>query len=870
MAQAVEERVVTLQSSLQQVKELLDTGIGCIAYLRGLLPEESFSECKLVAPRPPGYSRTKSSQSDKGGAKSVSDQDYTSVRVKKLKRGSSIEADKLLDYLELGASEAIEKGFLHKLVFAIYLDPDEPTNLVESYTFTFTYEVDAEGNKQPDLIVAEQFSSMDLSASDYHFLPRNKPRKMSDIKRQVQQMVKNLITSTQVLDELPRRRFLNIRLFYTDDTPAAYEPPCFFPVPIDAPGYTLTTPSVNEEPDFGTLGSIDTGFHGVALHSMSIAHILDVAFDENVSLEEALVRNKRDAQTRPVIWDAELLAQSVTDEDLAVVTAVPVGVKDVSGRFLPMQTILEAEDEGIEKVRKRIGVVPNPEAVFVPQGRLEETLVDSHMSDNEALRRAIAATEKRPASASVPATQVEPVVSRVRSYQPPAEDSQRIGDPLRQADAGVVAAEQEGRSSEAEAAEETAVNKAAAVEPETQLIDYSQLSLQAKHVAPKEPRGSVQPHCGNLAKRKTTADVPQSTKPPMPTRRSSRARASFSADACECGDKEDDGGMICCSTCEVWKHAVCYGFEDAKDSRIPDVFVCYHCRAQQGLNESTLQAERQAEIGQALAELRSLTLFRRAIDAVWHNGVLSVKELAKYLAVDSATAGQVLKRLKSESFVVEQVPTRKGKSKGSSQLGSLKAAPLVVNKTSKQVKHKKLEYFSPGGGAERGLLALLEAAETDEAGAAALLVGTASGGPALAGKKDIHARREVTMPDPIVDEESPAASARGLAETATGGANGGAAEPASEGARPGEQASLPSAHHGGLGNPDGDPGPRSQAQSDSLDPEAGPATRAASGNAKKRSPTPEADSLSSAAALAATGFPKRKKQKCSEAMEVEV
>lgn len=34
-------------------------------------------------------------------------------------------------------------------VFAIYLDPDEPTNLVESYTFTFTYEVDAEGNKVP-------------------------------------------------------------------------------------------------------------------------------------------------------------------------------------------------------------------------------------------------------------------------------------------------------------------------------------------------------------------------------------------------------------------------------------------------------------------------------------------------------------------------------------------------------------------------------------------------------------------------------------------------------------------------------------------------------------------------------------------------
>lgn len=36
---------------------------------------------------------------------------------------------------------------------------------------------------------------MDLSASDYHFLPRNKPRKMSDIKRQVQQMVKKQVDS---------------------------------------------------------------------------------------------------------------------------------------------------------------------------------------------------------------------------------------------------------------------------------------------------------------------------------------------------------------------------------------------------------------------------------------------------------------------------------------------------------------------------------------------------------------------------------------------------------------------------------------------------------------------------------------------------
>lgn len=32
-------------------------------------------------------------------------------------------------------------------VLAIYFDPEDPTNIVECYTFTFSYQTDAEGNK---------------------------------------------------------------------------------------------------------------------------------------------------------------------------------------------------------------------------------------------------------------------------------------------------------------------------------------------------------------------------------------------------------------------------------------------------------------------------------------------------------------------------------------------------------------------------------------------------------------------------------------------------------------------------------------------------------------------------------------------------
>lgn len=67
---------------------------------------------------------------------------------------------------DVGATEAIEKGFLQQLssfspgfslhqqphrsrfaVFAIYLDPDDPSNVVECYSFTFSYETDSKGNR---------------------------------------------------------------------------------------------------------------------------------------------------------------------------------------------------------------------------------------------------------------------------------------------------------------------------------------------------------------------------------------------------------------------------------------------------------------------------------------------------------------------------------------------------------------------------------------------------------------------------------------------------------------------------------------------------------------------------------------------------
>ncbi|TNY22506.1 hypothetical protein DMC30DRAFT_415050 [Rhodotorula diobovata] len=195
-----------------------------------------------------------------------------------------------------------------------------------------------------------------------------------------------------------------------------------------------------------------------------------------------------------------------------------------------------------------------------------------------------------------------------------------------------------------------------------------------------------------------TAALQQASKKDRPRRKSTRNKVKTPDDACECGDKDEDA-------CDVWKHTSCYGFDAATDQRIPDFFECYRCLAYAALGETAHEPDKEDEIEQALAEFRSLALFRRALAVVWSEGVLSMAQLAKRLAVDNSTAAQVIKRLKSEEFMLEQgAPQRRQRGENASQVGSLKAGTFIVNKSAKQLKRKKAEYFDPGRGAEHAVL----------------------------------------------------------------------------------------------------------------------------------------------------------------------
>ncbi|GAA6027006.1 hypothetical protein JCM8097_006033 [Rhodosporidiobolus ruineniae] len=723
--QAVDQ-FVTFQSSLQQVKTLVRAGIGCITYLRGLFPDEAFEDYALVAPRPPARKGTKDAEQPK---QKSGDQ---SVRIKQLVRGAMPEVDKLMDYLDKGASEAIEKGYLYQLIFAIYLDPDEPNNLVESYTFTFSYETDSKGNKRPELVVQNQLSGIFLSTSST--LRSDERRKDGEIKRQVQQMIKNLITSTQLLDELPRRRFLNIRLFYTDETPTNYEPPCFKPFELQSSGFTLTTPRYEEQPDFSTLGNMSTGFHGVAIHSVSIAHLLDAAYDENLQLDECLARNKQDADTRSVVWDAEQLASSITDEDAKVVSPEPVGVKDDDGVVVPLEEVKGGEDVEMEVLRKKVGLEYDEKALVLAREEMEETFLDSHLSDNENLRRAITATDPNPVRREgEDPTQLDPLISRQKSYRPPVpffdETNEQYAQRRESSQPGGAAGVQAAKMVEEETERDV---RMASPEAETQLFEYSQPAALAdiaetesgpepdtiKTLTQDDPVVTAPARLPDGAKKKSpNPPFAAGSSRTRPARKAARGRNKLNDTVCECGDKDEDGGMIMCTSCNTWKHLVCYGYaSDTKGAALPSVFVCYRCRTEAAKGDSLLDQGREDEIDEALAGLKSLALVRRALDGIWDSKeLLDSKTLAKKLSVDNSTAAQVLRRLEKEEFIYEQTAVSR-RAKGNSQLNSLKKGPLAVDKTPPKRRKKQAEYFTPGGGAEFPFSSKLEVIDADAEG----------------------------------------------------------------------------------------------------------------------------------------------------------
>ncbi|KAK9476679.1 HORMA domain-containing protein [Lipomyces japonicus] len=230
----------TPRQSQELVQTFLLATFGCLTFLRGIFSDDNFVEERFVG-----------SLNNVGP---LNPKDY--VRLKKLKRGLSNQADTFLDWIEKGIFDALDRKYLKAIVFAIYLDPQHAADITESYTFNIAYRDDS------GTVAAFELHDSLGSISHIGVSP-------DDVRKNLQQMMRRFIMITQTLAPLPDDRYLTIRLVFDDSAcPHDYQPPGFKDASNDTDlQFLLEQDQELLRQDAGTLNS---GWHAVSLKIASI------------------------------------------------------------------------------------------------------------------------------------------------------------------------------------------------------------------------------------------------------------------------------------------------------------------------------------------------------------------------------------------------------------------------------------------------------------------------------------------------------------------------------------------------------------------------------------------------------------------------
>ncbi len=521
-----------------------------------------------------------------------------------------------------------------------------------------------------------------------------------EVRASAQSIIRNLVMMTTTLQELPRRRFITLKIIYNDSAPADYQPPHFRSADAATHRFTFGTKTLQEAPDESAFGTLETGHHTVAVHVASVADNLPLplpldpeSMRHSISarsdvLKQEAAQQKQDADERRVVWDAEETAHdglsdieemdenpgSTSDADApggsdlharaaqqlkrareervglrrGIQLGVPVGLRLSDGKIAPVP--MSAVDEVSRRMDARsagkhgIGGDEHDDQedvrdieVFISKMIRKEWNVDT----NEDLLRNVVSPRRHGSLQST----VAPMQSS------PATGMQTIANVP-----GPVAAA---------TIEQTAPSKEAPPVANHPRQDAD--GDENMHRPEEAPRSPPPGPTGAAAKSQQrpledkAAALPQSGKiqekrSPQPDKGGTKSRStaaeppsddSNDVTECACGDQESDGLMIQCSVCKVWVHAACYGIY--LGTQVQDSFKCYKDRFQDTFDESS----------KVYDALRKLALTRRALHLVYDTNRAWPESLAKLAARIGTTpriATQIRNELKAEGYLRNASP----------------------------------------------------------------------------------------------------------------------------------------------------------------------------------------------------------------------
>ncbi|KAB2090667.1 hypothetical protein ES319_A03G138300v1 [Gossypium barbadense] len=263
VAQKVKEAEITEQDSLLLTRNLLRIAIFNISYIRGLFPENYFNDKSVPA---------------------------LEMKIKKL-MPLDAESRRLIDWMEKGVYDALQKKYLKTLLFCICESIDGA--MIEEYSFSFSYS--NSDTQEVSMNINRTGSKRHGRAFICNSTTEVTPNQM---RSSACKMVRTLVQLMRTLDKMPEERTILMKLLYYDDvTPMDYEPPFFRGCTEDEAHNSWTKNPLRME-----VGNVNSKHFVLAL---KVKSVLDPCGDENDDIEDEEVSLGVDSVQRDESSDSD-------------------------------------------------------------------------------------------------------------------------------------------------------------------------------------------------------------------------------------------------------------------------------------------------------------------------------------------------------------------------------------------------------------------------------------------------------------------------------------------------------------------------------------------------------------------------------------
>ncbi|XP_060970804.1 meiosis-specific protein ASY1 isoform X1 [Cannabis sativa] len=279
VAQKVKEAEITEQDSLLLTRNLLRIAIFNISYIRGLFPEKYFNDKSVPA---------------------------LDMKIKKL-MPMDAESRRLIDWMEKGVYDAVQKKYLKTLLFCVCEAVDGP--MIEEYAFSFSYS----GSDSQEVLMNINRSGNKKQGGTFKCNSTEEitPNQM---RSSACKMVRTLVQLMRTLDKMPEERTILMKLLYYDDvTPADYEPP-FFRGCTEGEAHNAWTKS----PLKMEVGNVNSKHFVLAL---KVKSVLDPCEDENEDNHDEEVSLGADSVQRGEYSDSDSDEDNSQENNFMVVPA---------------------------------------------------------------------------------------------------------------------------------------------------------------------------------------------------------------------------------------------------------------------------------------------------------------------------------------------------------------------------------------------------------------------------------------------------------------------------------------------------------------------------------------------------------------------